>query len=116
VYGYDRSDMIEVFKIITGIYNPTCVPLLDLVKFSDDVIRTRGTEYKVVQHHCCYDLRKFNFTNRVIPTWNSLSNYLVSADTVNCFKNRLDKFWSNQEVLYNHKADLLGTGNRSILE
>ena len=50
VYEYDRSDMIEVFKIITGIYDPTCVPHLDLVKFSDDVIRTRGTKYKVVQH------------------------------------------------------------------
>ena len=28
----------------------------------------------------------------------------------------LDKFWSNQEVLYSHKADLHVTGNRSILE
>jgi len=36
------------------------------------------------------------------------------ADTVNCFKSRLDKFWSNQEVYYNYKADLHGTGNRSI--
>ena len=77
----------------------------DLVKLSDDVIRTRGTKYKLIQHHCCYDLRKFNSTNRAIPIWNSLSNHVVSADTVNCFKNRLDiKFWSNQEVLYNHKA------------
>ena len=40
----------------------------------------------------------------------------VSADTVNCFKKRLDKFWSNQEVLHNHKADLHGTRNHSILE
>jgi len=79
------------------------VPHLDLVKLSDDVIRTRGTKYKLIQHHCCYDLRKFNFTNRVITIWNSLSNHVLSADTVNCFKNRLDKFWSNQEVLYNHK-------------
>ena len=70
----------------------------DLVKLSDDVIRTR-----------------INFTNRVIPTWNSLSNHVVSADTVNCFKNCLDKFSSNQEVLYNHKADLHGIGNRSTL-
>ena len=90
-----------------------CVPHLDLVKFSDDVIRTRGTKYKLIQHHCCYE---FNFTNRVIPIWNSLSNHAVSADTVNCLKNCLDKFWSNQEVLYNHKADLHGTRNRSILE
>ena len=50
---------------------------------------------------CHYDFRKFNFTNRVIPTWNSLSDYVVSADTVNTFKHRVDKFWSNQEVLYN---------------
>ena len=63
------------------------VPHLDLVKLSDDVIRTRGTKYKLIQHHCSYDLRKFNFTNRVIPIWNSLSNHVVSADTVNCFKN-----------------------------
>jgi len=31
-------------------------------------------------------------------------------------KSRLDKFWSNQEVLYNYKADLHGTGNRSIID
>ena len=48
----------------------------------------------------------------------SLSSHVVAADAVNCFKNRLDKFWSNQEVLYNHKADIRGTENRSrpILE
>jgi len=108
--------MREIFKIIKEIYDPACVPQLDTVKLSDDVIRTRGNKYKLMQHHCCYDLRKFNFTNQVIPIWNSLSNHVVSADTVNCFKNCLDKFWSNQEILYNHKADLHGTGNCSILE
>ena len=46
--------------------------------------------------------------------WNSLSNHVVSADTVNTFKHRLDKFWSNQEVI-NYKADLVGTGNPSII-
>ena len=92
------------------------VPHLDLVKLSDDVIRTRGTKYKLIQHHCCYDLRKFTFTDRVLPIWNSLSNHVVSADTVNCFKTRSDKLWSNQEVLYNHKADLHGTGNSSVLD
>ena len=85
-------------------YDPTRVLHLDLVKFSDHVIRTTGTKYKLIQHHCCYDLRKFNFTNLVIPIWNSISNHVVSADTVNCFKNRLDKFWSSQEVLYNSMA------------
>ena len=65
-YRLYRGNTIEVFKIIKGIYDPTCVTHLDLVKLSDDVIRTRGTKYKLIQHHCCYDLRKFNFTNWVI--------------------------------------------------
>ena len=31
------------------------------------------------------------------------------------FKNRLDKFWSDQEVLYDYKTYLQGIGNRSIV-
>jgi len=31
------------------------------------------------------------------------------------FKNRLDKFWSDEEVLYDYNADLHGIGNRSLL-
>jgi len=36
-------------------------------------------------------------------------------ETVNTFKWRLDKFWSDQDVLYNYKADLHGIGNRSTI-
>jgi len=39
---------------------------------------------------------KYTYTDRVIPIWNSLSNYAVSAATVNTFKRRLDKLWSDQ--------------------
>jgi len=47
--------------------------------------------------------------------WNSLSSYVVSAESVNCFKNRLevDNFWKNQEITYNFRAEIYGTGNRS---
>jgi len=51
----------------------------------------------------------------VIPMWNSLSNHVVSTETVNTFKNRLDKFWSDQKVLYDYKTDLYCIGNRSIV-
>jgi len=39
----------------------------------------------------------------------------VSADSVNCFKNRLDNFWNNQkqDIIYDYQADIHGTGNRS---
>jgi len=46
------------------------------------------------------------FTERIV-------NLVVEAPSVNRFKMRLDKFWSNQDVLYNFKAPLLGTGSRS---
>ena len=71
--------------------------------------------YRLLQKHCHYDLRKLNFSNRVIPVWNSLPDYVVCAETVNTFKNRLDKHWSNQEVLFDYNADLHGIGNRSIM-
>jgi len=56
----------------------------------------------------------WNFTNRVIPTW-KLSDHVVSAETVNTFKKRLDRFWSNQDVLYDYTADLHGIGNRTVV-
>jgi len=45
--------------------------------------------------------------------WNSLPPSVVQAETVNTFKNRLDKYWSRQEVLYNYKAKFTGSGHRS---
>jgi len=47
-----------------------------------------------------------------MPTWNSLFDYVVYAETVNTFKLRSGKFWSDQDVLYNYEADLHGIGNR----
>jgi len=37
----------------------------------------------------------------------------ISAEFVNCFKNRLDNFWKDQEIIYNFPAEIYGTGNRS---
>ena len=42
-----------------------------------------------------------------------IPDYVVHADTVNCFKRRLDTFWSNQNLVYNFKAEISGTGSRS---
>jgi len=81
--------MIELFKIVKSIYDHACIPHFDFVELSKDLNRTKGNKYKLVQHHCHYGLRKFNFTNRVVPSWNSLSNNVIPADTVNTFKHCL---------------------------
>ena len=56
---------------------------------------------------------KFFFINRVVNMWNSLPNGVVHAESINVFKTRLNKFWSNQEIIYNYHAEIQGTGSRS---
>jgi len=65
------------------------------------------------QSHIHYDIRKFSFSNRIIPLWNSLPDNIIISLTLNTFKARLDKFWENQDVQYNWKADILFTGSQS---
>ena len=42
------------------------------------------------------------------------ADYVVEADSVNAFKNRPDKYWINQDVVYDYKSDLTGTGGLSV--
>jgi len=66
--------------------------------------------YKIRQDDVKYDLRKFSFSNRVTC---SLPDTVVKAESVNTFKNRLDKYWHDQEVKFNWKSNIKGTGSRS---
>ena len=45
--------------------------------------------------------------------WNNLPNHVVLSDTVNTLKSKLDKFWQHQPIIYDFKAEILGTGSRS---
>jgi len=36
------------------------------------------------------------------------------AVAVNDFKNKLDAYWSTQEMMYNYRTEISGTGNRSV--
>ena len=40
---------------------------------------------------------KYNFTVRAISLWNSLPTHVITAVSVDSFKNRLDKFWANEK-------------------
>jgi ribonuclease P/MRP protein subunit RPP40 len=115
-YRRVRGDMIELYKFITGKYDSNCTLSLELCHQLSDRLVTRGNSYKLVQHRSRYDMRKYYFTNRIIPIWNSLPDSVVTAESVNSFKNRLDKFWVRQDIVYDYKADISGTGNRSLMQ
>jgi hypothetical protein len=112
-YRRIRGDMIEVYKIITGKYDSSVAPSLPVVGRN---VVTRGNDLRLAASRTKYDLRKYFFTNRVVNVWNSLPNYVVKAETINTFKIRLDKFWENQDIIFNYRADIMGTGSRSALE
>ena len=102
--------MIEMFKIIHNIYDIRATPAVEFNERS----HTRGNKYKLLKKSSHYDVRKYSFTARVVNIWNSLPDYIVDADSVHTFKSRLDKFWLDQPVMFDWKADLTGTGNRSF--
>ena len=68
-------------------------------------------------------LRKLLLQNSLSPPntipksgMNSLPDYVVDVDTVDIFKSRLDKFWKDQDIMFDCDADLTGAGNRSEFE
>jgi len=61
-----------------------------------------------------YNLRKHFFSNRIIAVWYSLPNIIVNAEFTKIFKNRLDRFWVNQEFKFDWHADIAEIGSRSL--
>jgi len=55
------------------------------------------------------NIRKYLFYSHVINIWNSLLDNVVAADSINSFKSWLDKYWTNQDVIYNYDCYLTGT-------
>ena len=87
----ERGDMLEVFKILKG---------LDRVNLEGNFLklesnhlgqRTRGHSKKLVKpQHRTWKRNQF-FASRVVNTWNSLPEKVVSSKTVNSFKHNYDQ-------------------------
>jgi len=82
-----RGDLIETFKILKGFDK------IDYNKFfilaEND--RVRGHSMKVIKNRCNTNARSSFFSQRVVNMWNGLPEEVIQAETVNTFKNRLDK-------------------------
>ena len=105
------GNMIEVYKIVHNLSDT-----LTSVQFPfDNKSLTRGHSYKIVVRQVRLDLRKYNFSNRIVSIWNSLPDSVVDAVSLNSFKGALDRFWRDQEVVYDWKEEITGTGSRSYV-
>ena len=50
---------------------------------------------KLIKRRSTHLSRLKFFANRVVTPWNELPQEVVSAESVNAFKNRLDKYWTS---------------------
>ena len=91
-YRRKRGDMIETYKIIHGMYDS--VTTKSLITRNINSI-TRSNTNKLYKPRC--NTKKFQhfFCNRIINNWNSLPTKIVCAESLNVFKNTLDKHWEN---------------------
>ena len=103
--------MIEMYELVSGIYDAMTANILKLRKDHTTRSTARGHSKMLFAQRPRLDIRKHSFTVRAATTWNSLPDNVVCAKSINSFKNRLDRFWKNQEVLYNYSTDLQ-TGRR----
>lgn len=82
--------MIAVYQLLHG--------RLDLdpqVFFNTAVARdTRGHPWRLVKPRAVSRIRRNAFSIRVVNDWNSLPSAVVTSDTLNQFKNRLDAHWT----------------------
>ena len=59
---------------------------------------TRCHSLKLVNNRYYYDLGKFSFAPRIVSVWNSLPEIVISADTSDAFKIRLDNNNNNNRI------------------
>jgi len=63
--------MIEIYKMFSGRYDATVMNWFTNRKI-DKKYEVRSHRFCIHQFPIKFDMRKFNFTNRVISVWNTL--------------------------------------------
>jgi hypothetical protein len=84
----NRSDLLEVFKMYTGLSD---LNFEDFFELDKNVKGTRGHSAKLVKIRCKGDIRRHFFSLRVVSRWNNLDDDTVTSRSINIFKSKLDK-------------------------
>ena len=89
-----RGDLIETYKIMTNIYDPETTKTL--ISSSSTNNLTGSHKFKIFKKRINSNSTRYQkfFTNRITNIWNKLPDHVVKADTVNSFKNCIDKHFN----------------------
>ena len=100
-YRRVRGRMIETYKILHGHYDmefPWFV--LESQRTAESQVTTRGHSMKLFKVRYNNPLKRKAFSHAVVEDWNSLTEDIVHAPSVNAFRNRLDRFWAQRQYQY----------------
>ena len=84
-----RVDLIKTFNILT---NREKLDKDEFFQLAYQQHSLRGHTLKLFKERCRTTMHATSFSIRVVDEWNAL--VVVDANSVNCFKYRLDRFWS----------------------
>ncbi|KAK3090353.1 hypothetical protein FSP39_011129 [Pinctada imbricata] len=113
-YRRYRGDMIELYKITSRKYDTSAG---DFLKMRDETALRkggRGNSKKILIQRANLEVRRNSFCLRSAAIWNSLPEDVISAKTLNTFKNRLDKYWEGQEVKFDNYRASITTGSHKF--
>ena len=99
-----RADVIEVYKIINQIDK---INIGKFFQFAQNT-GTRGHSRKLYKKRSRLNVRVNAFSNRVVDVWNSLTESVVTAPTLNTFKSRLNKYWRGHHLKFNPSCNTPG--------
>ena len=91
-YRRTRGDLITLYKMTTGRLKIRCG--LDFIDRSQH--RTRGHSKRLRKILVKKQVRRNHWLIRAVNNWNCLPETVVTADTINSFKNQLDKVLKNK--------------------
>lgn len=88
-----RGDLIQLFKITRG---------ADIIAWRSELMRSAPRAHKRQQLRreivsSCQQRHHF-FSNRTANVWNQLPDEVVNAESVDCFKRKLDEFQSANNI------------------
>ena len=89
-----RGDLIQVYKYLNKLSNVDHSKLFELQTNP----RTRNNGYPIQSRRCNTDIGRSFFSNRIIRHWNELPAEVVTARTIDTFKNRLDRYFTDSGI------------------
>ena len=109
-YRRYRGGMIEMFKLSPDLYNKETISyFLDFRHRHTRKLNFGGHQFNLYKESCKKDAKRYSLKCRITNQWNNLPEAIAATPSLNTIKNRLDKLWECDGVMFDPDVDLYAT-------